>query len=330
MITPANLQYFFAGLTTTFGQAFMTAPPQFSTKIATTVPSSTEFMVYGWMDKIDKMRVWNGSRVTREPAPQTYLVANVPFELTVGIDQFKLEDDQAGIYFPIAAQMGVQAAKLADYQLRDLIQNTGSWTGAYQIGLDGLTHWNTAHPVDIYDASKGTYYNDYSGGPTINSVATGGALSPQGLLTVQQDMMTRKAQDGEVIGVIPDLLWVPPQLDGLAKTLLQAQFFAPQSFAGAIGAGTQVGAMENVALRGSSDLLMSGELNSQPTTWYQLMTRSTAMKPFTWQLRQGVQQAQRIAPTDPVVWDTHTYLFGAVGRGAPAWGQPFLSSKSAP
>lgn len=324
--TQAGLQFFFTGLQQNFQAAYQTTE-SWHEKVATTVPSSSEQNVYGWIGKIDKMREWVGPRVTHSPAAQTYTLVNRPYELTETIDKFKLEDDQFGIYAPVATQLGWQAKKWPDYQLRDLLFNTGTQTGARQNGLDGLTHWNTAHPVDFYDASKGTFCNDFRGGVVVNGVTVGGALTPQGYATLRQEIMSRKGEDGEPMGLVPDLLMVPPQLEGAGKMILEASYYAPQTYAN-VGLGTNVGAQENIQ-KGSAKLFVNPDWAANPTTWMLLCT-NRPVKPFVFQQRQAVNFVYRINPQDPAVFDTHSYIFGTDARGAVGWSHAWLSAISGP
>lgn len=324
LITPANLSFFFTNLETRFWTAYSTAPVVYD-KLATTYPVSGEQWVSGWMGMLDKMREWKGPRVTHQPAPQTYLVPIKPFELTEQIDQFKLMDDSYGIYFPIVAMMGESIKKWPDYELRDLLRNQGSWTGAAQIGIDGVSQWNTAHPVDFYDASKGTYCNDFLGGVSVNGVTVGGALGVNSFATVWQEMSSRKAENGEALGLLPDLSTVPSQLKLTLDTILQAQFIGAPTVGNLTG---MVGATDNV-MRAWTDRLVWPDLSGDPTTWYMFVCNKP-VKPLSWLLRESPNFVYRINPQDPVVFDTHTFVYGSWSRGAPAWGFPWLSSRSGP
>lgn len=324
LITPANLSFFFTSLETRFWTAYSVAPSVYE-KIATTYPVATEQFASGWMGMVDKMREWVGPRVVHTPAPQTYLVPIQNFELTESIDQFKLEDDTYGVYYPLVTMMGESTKKWPDYQMRDLLQNTGSQTGTRQNGLDGLTHWNTAHPVDYYDASKGTYCNDFTGGVSVNGVTVGGALGVNQFSTLWQEMASRKSENGEPLGLMPDQTLIPAQLKLTADTILQAQFFGAPTIG---NLSSLTGATDNM-LKGWTDRIVWPELNAAPTVWYMLVCNKP-IKPFSWLLRQAPDFVYRIQPQDPVVFDTHTYLYGSKARGAPAWSFPWLSSKSAP
>lgn len=324
LITPANLSFFFTNLETRFWQAYSAAPIAYD-KICTTYPVSSEQWVSGWMGMLDKMREWQGPRVTNSPAPQTYLVQIQNFEQTNSIDQFKLEDDTYGIYFPTVSFMGEQSKKWPDYQVRDLLMNQGAQTGARQKGLDGLNHWATNHPVDFYDASKGTYCNDFTGGVSVDGVTVGGALGINQFATLWEEIASRKSESGEALGLLADLTMTPPQLKLTLDTILQSQFFAPATLGNLT---SQVGSAENM-LKGWTDRLVWADLAEAPTVWYMLVCNKP-IKPFSWLLRKAPDFVYRINPQDPVVFDTHTYVYGSSSRGAPAWSFPWLSAKSAP
>ena len=338
LITPANLNIFFTALDTRFWQAFSQAPV-WHEQVATVYPTNTEQWLMGWIGALDKLRVWKGARITHTPAPQTYGVTVLPFELTESIDMFKLEDDQHGIYGPVVAHMGEMSAKWPDYTLRDLIEGLGDFAStASQLGPDGVSLWNTAHPVDYYNASLGTYTNDYgSAGTSINGITVGGTFSTNAWATVWQDMASRKNESGEKIGLQPDLTMVATYNGFAAKTVTQAAFFAPPVL-GTLGTGNFptagsptpanapfVGAMDN-PLRGQTDLFINFDLTVQ-AAWYMLTTRRV-VKPFGWILRKAASLTPRTSPTDPVVFDTHTILYGVMARGVPAWSLPWLASRS--
>ena len=331
--TPTNLAFFFTGLQNSFWQAWGVTDA-FADRLATTVPSGTEQEGYVWIGMVDKMRLWTGSRTVHTPGLQTYFLINQPYELTESVDKFKLLDDTWGSYGPLATFMGMQSKKLWDYQLRDLVENLGAQIGTLQNGLDGLPHWNTAHPVDFYDSTKGTYANDFTGGGfSVGGINVGGPLAVNAYATVRQEMLSRKSESGEPLGVLPDLMWGPTQIDATARQILQTLMFSPATHGTPSygGATNLVGVSENV-LRGTADWLMIPEFGvttqANANSWWYLGDTSKPIKPFIKQVRQAANFVYRIVETDPVVFDAHTYIYGVDQRGALGWGPAFLSSRS--
>lgn len=333
LITPQNLNIFFTALDNRFWQAYSVAET-WHEQVVTIYPTGTEQWLMGWIGMLDKLRVWNGPRQTRTPAPQTYTSTVLNWELTEQIDKFKLADDTYGIYAPTIEFMGMQSRKWPDYNIRDLIEGslvTNEYSGTIaQTGPDGVSFWNTAHPVDFYDPSKGTYVNDYgSAGTVINGITVGGAFSTNAWATVWSDMASRKSESGEKLGLMPDMTMVPLQMQYAARTLLQSQFFAPPQLQG-LGSGSGanapfVGAMDN-PLRGGTDLMVNYDLSSV-TAWYMLTTKKP-VKPFGWVLREAPMLIPRVSPDDPVVFDTHQFLYGVEARGVAVWSFPWLASRS--
>jgi hypothetical protein len=335
----ANMNLFTTAVRTGYDLAYGTTPIWHS-RLAQVIPITNESVLNGWVGMLDKAREWIGPRQVRTPAPQTYLVTPKPFELTWGVDRFRLDDDKLnyGLYMPYARMHGEQDAKVPDYQLRDLIFNLGtSWTGAPQLGTDGLSHWNVAHLVDPFDAAKGTFCNDYRGGVSVDSVTVGGALSPNAFKSVFADASIRKVESGEAGLFTPDMLEASTHLRGEVEVILKSAMISPASFGGlgtgAVGTANApfVGVMNN-PLQGYVDYELIEDFGITAATRLQwLLTRSKGVvKPFTCFIRSGAVRAERVAETDPSVFDSHTYQFGSWQRMAPAWGLPMLSSISGP
>lgn len=324
VITPPNLNLFFTTLETRFWTAFRTAEAWYE-RICTTYPVDSEDWASGWMDPSEPMREWLGDRVIHSFGLETYKVQMQIFEKTGAIDSFKLRWDKSGLYAPIAADFGRQAAKWPDYQVRDLLRNQRSQTGARQNGLDGLSHWNTAHPVDYYDASKGTFSNDFRGGFAVNGVTVGGAFGVQAFNTLWQEFASRKAPNGEAIGIEADLSMGPSQLKASMVSVLQTQFFAPPTIGNLTG---QVGPIDN-PLKGWTDLFINKDLQGDPTSWYMLFVGGP-IKPFSWLQNMAPDYVIRNRPDDPEEFSSHRHLHGSKAVGAPAWSFPWLSGISGP
>jgi phage major head subunit gpT-like protein len=344
LTSPANLNLFFTQLETRFWTEYALAAPMYQ-RFATVEPVGTELWTSGFMNMIQKYREWLGARVVQVPSLQTYTVPIKNWENTQGVDKFKFDDDTHGMYSPIAAFMGMQAKKLPDYQIRDAILNQGSWTGSFQNCLDGLSLFNSAHPVNFWDASQGTYPNDYTGGGvTVNNQVIGGGLSLTGFATIFEDMARRKNESGEAGGYKADLALTGPILAIAMQTILQAQFIgSPQivQLGSSVGTGnaTYVGATDTIAIRGLTDFAMWDDLSSSTVigtgsntydqVFYMFATKGP-IRPFIWLLREAPNFVARVNLDDPVVFEKHQYLFGSEARGSVAYGFPATVSRSGP
>src|ERR1019366_5441208 len=340
-ITPANQAIFFSLAEVTLGEIYAETEkniPVIYTQIATEKPSTTSQNVYAWTQMIPKARQWSGPRVVVEPSSLTYILVNRPWELTVGIDEFLSEDDHMGVFYRLLTDQLRQLRRHPDYWLRDLIEATGVFAtgqpGSPQLGLDGLTYWNTAHPVDPYVPSPITYCNDFTGGGVAvaggvpggsgSNTTVGGTFGVTAFATLYEYMLRMLGEDGEPLGVVPNLLMAPVQLKTECELVLKNQMFSPPSWGAITG---QVGAADNVFKRFGVDLLINPYLTSG-TKWYMMDSHEGASKPFLWQLREASNVVPRISPDDPVRFDTHRLLWGGRGRGNAGWSFSFLCARS--
>lgn len=140
-INSNSLAAMYRGFKATFQGTFDDTPSQLD-KIATTVPSTTAIEDYGWMGAMPGMREWVGDRVIHNLSMHTYTIKNKPFELTVGVDRDKIEDDQLGIFTPMMASMGYEARVHPDKLAYGLLAK-GFETPCY----DGQYYFDTDHPV---------------------------------------------------------------------------------------------------------------------------------------------------------------------------------------
>jgi phage major head subunit gpT-like protein len=305
-LTPSNLNGMFTNFSLLYGEGYARTAPWWR-ELATLIPSSSETNTYGWMDRIPKLRKWVGARQVQNVAARSQIVTNVTFELTESVPREKIEDDQYGLYAPLAKMMGEQASKWPDQTIvTDLfVANTTAF--------DGKAFFATDHPCNIDNSAVGTYDN-------LDAVA----LSAVNYAAARAKMMAFKGADGEPLGVMPDLLVVPPSLEHVAREILTASFI-PAFIHGSSTAGNVAG-VENI-WRGSARMLVIPELESAPTAWY-LFDTSKVIKPFVFQLREAPQFAYLNRPTDPNVFWNKEFVFGVSARGAATTGLPFLGYKS--
>jgi phage major head subunit gpT-like protein len=335
---PTNFNLFISDLSTALGTVYLTDPLEAHWQaVATQIPITSSQFVDAWTGLMPKARVWQGDRVVNTPSLQTYTVIPKPFELTYSIDRFHLDDDIHDAYFRMVPDLVRQTRRWESYEIRDMLENTGNWTGTYQNGPDGLSFFNTAHQIDIYNSALGTYSNDFSGGAqnvtytkanggTV-TVSTGGGLSPVAFKTLYEYMFTIKGEDNERIGVRADTLMHPVALKTDVEIIIKNAFFAPPNW-NASGLTSQVGAAENPFRRFGIVPYMNEFLND-PQMWY-LADTARSFKPIRWGLREAWRIVPRMNENDPVVFDTHNYLIGGWARGCPLWSYSFLMTRSGP
>jgi len=342
-LTPAQYTAFITTVDTTIGQIYTHMDPALTYKEwSTTHPITGSIWNAGWTGRMPKARPWFGSRVVHEPAVQTYQVTPIPYELTYGIDRFQLDDSDVNamsIFWRMLPDMTTQWRRQPEYELRDLVEATGIQTGARQLGLDGLTFWNTAHPINLYIPnyngggnalfSAGSYCNDFTGGGvTINGTLIGGALGQSSFSSLLQYMQVIPDESGEVLGVMPDVMMVPATLQIEANFILTASFLASPVWGAFSPLTGQAGSADNMLRKVGVRPLVNRWLKNTKR-WY-LMDASHTMKPFLWLVREAPRIVPRTNENDPIVFDSHKYTWGGWDRAAPAFNYSWLAVRSGP
>ncbi|QRF51647.1 hypothetical protein D4A92_09470 [Rhizobium rosettiformans] len=139
-INASTLRAIYTGLSTAYNARF-SAVQTFYTTVAMTVPSSTAMNEYPRLDDIPGFREWLGDRIVHDLGAQTYVIKNRTFEKTIGIKREQIDDDQIGIFTPVAGQMGQDAAQFPDQLIWPLFK-TGETVKCY----DGQYFFDTDHP----------------------------------------------------------------------------------------------------------------------------------------------------------------------------------------
>lgn len=139
-ITLATLRGVYTALSTAYNMRFEAAPSFYGT-VAMEVNSTTSMNEYPRLDDLPGWREWQGSRIAHDVGANLYQIRNRKFEKTVAIPRDKIEDDQAGIYTPIAGQLGQDSKTFADTLVWPLLK-IGDTTKCY----DGQYFFDTDHP----------------------------------------------------------------------------------------------------------------------------------------------------------------------------------------
>jgi len=301
-ITPAVIR----ALNTTFSGIFRTAYQStvlFYTDLVTVAPSSSKSNTYGWMKKIPSMRKWVGERVIHGLASHGYQIENEDYELTLGVDRNDFKDDNLGQYDPLTRMLGEQAAKHPQQLLIDLLDNGHLSTA---ICFDGQNFFDTDHPVSAEDSSLGTQSN----------YRTSTTLDATNFFAMRAAMAGFKGEDDKPMGVIPNVLLVPPLLEKTALELVAAATVST--------GGTNVAALTNMKVIVVPEL---GGTTAKDKTWYLLDTRQV-LRPFIHQKREEVRLVAQTDVTDENVMMHKQYLWGVDGRYALGYGPWFLALKA--
>ncbi len=282
IINQAALQQIFVGFKTIFNKAFTESKPIFE-KIATVVPSSTKTESYKWLGKIPRMREWIGERQIQNLGAFDYQIKNKPYEATIALDKEDVEDDTIGIYNPIVQSMGQSAAMHPDEIVLPLLPN-----GFANKCYDGKSFFATDHK---------------EGKSGIQSNSSTYKLTPETYGDARAALMSLKDEQGNPMNIVPNLLVVPPQLEGMARKILFAE---------------QVDATTNI-YKNSAELLVASELSGHPTKWF-LLDTTKPVKPLIFQQRQKPQFVAKDNINDDNVFFNKEFIYGVDSRDNAGYG----------
>lgn len=287
-----------------FENAISRNVPDWHTTITSIVASAGKSTKYPMMGMLTGLREWSGERVFEQFSSYAYALENKTYEKSVGINVDDLEDLQIDHYPSIAAAIAEQVRNWPKKLIFSSLINGGS-----QLCWDGQFFFDTDHPVDLYDASLGTYSNNFTSRP----------LTDANLQLTVAGMATIAFKDGEVssFGESGNLvLVVPPQLEDTARKIVNAELTA--------NGGTNT-------MKGIADILKINRIGNvaaggSATTWY-LADVGQAMKPLLFQQRLAPTLTSMMGATDPNVFYKNQYEWGVKARGAAGYGMPFLMAR---
>jgi phage major head subunit gpT-like protein len=156
VINAANLRTIFTAFNAAFRGAYTLAKPHWM-EIATMVPSTTGTEEYGWLGMTTKYREWLGERVYQNLKVHGYTIKNKTFESTVAVPRESIDDDTYGVFTPLMAQMGQDAAAHPDELIFTALL-AGLTTPCY----DGQYFFDVDHPVG--QAGAEVSVSNYGGG----------------------------------------------------------------------------------------------------------------------------------------------------------------------
>lgn len=275
IVNRQNLSGIFVGFKTIFAKAFDETKTKHE-RIATVITSETSEESYKWLGSFPKMKEWIGERQIQNLAAHEYTIKNKSYEATVAVPREDIEDDKIGVYNPMIQELGQSAAWLPDEITFELLSK-----GFANKCYDGEAFFSTTHPVGKKKVSnKGT-----------------AKLTPEAYSTARTAIMSQKDEEGKPLKLVPDLLVVPPALEGAAKKILEAD---------------QIEGTTNV-LKGTAEVLVVPELAVDDNAWFLLCT-NRPLKPLIYQIRKRTQFVSKTGETDDNVFMKKEYVYGADGR----------------
>jgi phage major head subunit gpT-like protein len=316
LINKANLNFLFQQWDTRF-QSVYESTPTFFELYSTTMPSTTERSVHSWIAQQSGLREWVGHRIEENAEVNDYTLINKDWEKTISLQRNKILDDTYGVFGPVVDDLGQQSRLWPDDVMTAVLE-----AGTTQVCFDGQYFFDTDHPVDMNDASKGTYVNNLVGAQydlSVDPIAAYKLARAHGMKFV--------GEGGRPLGIIFDTLMVPPDLEEPALRVANALLTA-QAIKNIAGSENVAAASVTNVYQGAVTVIVNPRLTNQSAAY--LMSTKRALKPFIWQLRQAPNLIARNSPDDPAVFDSKKFLYGVDARGNGGYSFPFLAVRLTP
>ena len=288
LVNKANLDELFFNLKATYDRHWEDTEAQWP-KIAMLVESMSARNEYKWLSKFPRMREWIGEKVIKQFEGSEYTIINKDWEATVEVDRNDIQDDNLGIYAPMAMAAAYSAKRFPDEIVFELVNN-----GFANKGYDGKTFFNTTHKVGRNNVSnKGT--KALAGDTLANAKASFGAA--------RTAMLKQTDEDGRPLGVKPNLLLVPSALVDTAMALMTAERLEDGKV--------------NI-YKDAAEVLHSPWLTSD-TAWFLLDTMKP-IKPFIYQERTKPDFVQQTEMHSDAVYMRKQFRFGVECRANGGYG----------
>lgn len=281
IISSQNLRGIFIGFNTLFNKALEEQKPLYE-RVATVTPSTTDAETYAWLGDVPGMREWIGEREIQNLAGSDYVIKNKDFELTVGVGRNAIEDDKIGLYNPSIQMLGQSAAMHPDELIFELLKD-----GFTEKCFDGEAFFSASHKI---------------GEKTVSNKGTA-KLTLDAYVAARSAIMSLTNSKGRALGLVPNLLVVPPALEGVARSITQSDF---------INGSTNT-------MKGTAEALVVPQLAGKDAAWYLLCT-TRPIKPLIYQQRKKAKFVSKTAENDDNVFFQKTYLYGADSRGNAGFG----------
>lgn len=298
LVNMDTISAIFTNFKATFQKAFDAAPSQWE-QTAMKVPSTGLQNDYSWIDLFPKMRKWIGDKVIKNLKAHGFTITNDEWEATVAVQRKHIETDQLGIYEPAVRDVGFSSKQLPDEIVSNLKNDAFT-----ELCYDGQYFYDTDHPVGESTAgNKST--------AALSAASQSAATASYG--AARQAIMELTDDEGRPLGLVPDVLEVPPALEATAKILLNSDSL-----------GSSGG--EPNPYKGTATLVVNPRLTSS-TAWF-LHVTTRPIKPFIYQERKAPMPVQQTGMDAEGVFKRGEYLFGAEASCAGGYGLWQLSHGS--
>ena len=279
--TDLPLDALYTGLNVVFQDAYRSSIESgLRGRISTEVPTNSETEDYAWLGGVPGVREFVGERQVRDLSAFSYSIRNKIWENTISVDRAAIDHDKYGLIKTRVQELATAQSRFQDHLVMEIL--AGGFTA---LCYDGQYFFDTDHTGG---SNKGT-----------------DALTASSLSAAITAMMKFTDDQGNVLGVTPDTLVVPPDLQWTARELLESRYY-PEKLT-----STDTQKLANNVLAGSLALVVSPYL-SDTNNWYVLCT-GRVIRPLIFQLDAPVE-FQALEKESESGFMRGQYLYGTYAR----------------
>lgn len=281
--------------------------PTYWDYVATQVPSSTAKNVYPWMSRLPAFKEWHGDNEDSNVKSRDYTLINKTYRMGFDLSVDDVKDDTIGLFGNVVADAGRARAEFPDLNVFETLE-----AGDSSVCWDGQFFYDTDHPVDIDDSSKGQFSNLLIGATYDWTVDPVGVFQK-----VRAAFMKFQRDDGRRIGLTPNILIGGPDMEGPILKAIEATFVTDIVKNGATP----------VAAAGITNVFY-GKAIGIVTPWIQSSTRVHALcttrglMPLLYQLREDEGLIASVSPDSVNYMRERKLKWGHFVRAAFGYGLP--------
>jgi phage major head subunit gpT-like protein len=294
LVNATSIRAVFVSLSTHFHNALKAVGDAWR-ETAMPVPSTGKGNDYAWLSRFPKMKKWVGDKQIKALELGNYYKANEDWETTICVDRNDIDDDQLGIYEPQAKMAGESAGELNGDIVADLQNNA-----FVEVGIDGVTFYNAAHPLTSAGGVVTTYSN--LGSVALSAATYADVVASYGAARIA--IMGYKDEEGQPLNLVPDLLEVPPALEATANIIATALKLADDS---------------PNPYQGTCRVRVNPRLTSS-TAWFLHVTNKATLKHLIVQIRKAPVFVSQTSMENDAVFNRREYHFGAEARATGVYG----------
>ncbi len=274
-----------AGLKSVFFEAYDAAVGDWE-RICTTVPSEQDTETYAWLGSVPKMREFKDERLPAGLLEHQYAIRNKTWEASIAVERSVVEDDLYGQIKLRVQGLARESKRHVDELVFSLLGN-----GFTSLCHDGQYFFDTDHS----EGDSGTQSNKGTA-----------ALSVTSLQNAITSIMKFKDDRGKLLGIVPDTLVVPPDLQWTALELVDSNYY-PDVLDSADGSQK----FSSNPLKGKLDVIISPYL-TDTNNWFLLATK-WVVRPIIFQSRVPVDFSA-LEDTSEAGFMRDEYIYGVRAR----------------